>query len=316
MSKWRKTAAISASISVPWATAIAGLAGFGAAMAPMPAQAARCGLSADGTYSCSMIATTQSYKYNLLGSCTGGNTARPVMYQVPEGTPPEGGWPVVFFYHGLNPAAPPPPDGPTTFAPPDASSDLRHLTASIHELLDDPNNTGKKYAVVLPKAALQLLVLRFWDTNLPTDYNLSSDKCFFPALWSSIEGGDYGAGSQYNMDRRYAYGMSSGGYNTSRMAVSWNGDKVWKALAIHSASYAHCSGSLCSVPATMPADHPPTKFYHASGDPVNPISTMYAYYDKLVAQGYVAEVKVNNEGHNLTADIVGPGGVKAWFDQY
>jgi hypothetical protein len=40
------------------------------------------------------------------------------------------------------------------------------------------------------------------------------------------------------------------------------------------------------------------------------------YYDKLVAQGYVAEVKVNNEGHNLTADIVGPGGVKAWFDQY
>lgn len=316
MSKWRGVAAISASISVPWTTAVAGLVGFGAAMAPMPAQAARCGLQADGTYSCSMVATTQSYKYNLLGSCTGGNTTRPVMYQVPEGTPPQGGWPVVFFYHGLNPAAAPPPDGPTTFAPPDASSDLRHLTASIHELLDDPNNTGKKYAVVLPKAALQLVVLRFWDTNLPTGYNLSSDTCFLPALWSSIEGGDYGPSSQYNMDRRYAYGMSSGGYNTSRMAVSWNGNQVWKALAIHSASYANCLGPVCNVPATMPANHPPTKFYHASGDPVNPISTMYPYYDKLLAQGYVAEVKVNNEGHNLTADIVGPGGVKAWFDQY
>src|SRR3546814_3398940 len=84
-------------------------------------------------------------------------------------------------------------------------------------------------STTLFRSALQLLVLRFWDTNLPTGYNVSSDKCFFPALWSSIEGGGYGAGSQYNMDRRYAYGMSSGGYNTSRMAVSWNGDKVWKA---------------------------------------------------------------------------------------
>ena len=313
MSKWRNAAAISASISVPWTTAIAGLAGFGAAMAPMPAQAARCGLSADGTYSCSMIATTQSYKYNLLGSCTGGNTTRPVMYQVPEGTPPEGGWPVVFFYHGLNPAAPPPPDGPTTFAPPDASSDLRHLTASIHELLDDPNNTGKKYAVVLPKAALQLLVLRFWDTNLPTGYNVSSDKCFFPALWSSIEGGGYGAGSQYNMDRRYAYGMSSGGYNTSRMAVSFPGK--FKALAIQSGSYASCSGPLCVVPDTLPADHPPTTFIHGFIDTIVPWWSMDMYYDRLLHQGIETARYTEPLGNHEWFDA-SPGIILAWFNAH
>lgn len=315
----KKLAALAASISIPWTTSAISIAGIGAALAPMPAQAARCSLTAGGTYSCSMIATTQSYKYNLGGSCSGGNTTRSVTYQIPEGTPPAGGWPVVFYYHGTNLASPPPPNGPTTFGPADPANDgpgARHLASTLHELLDDPGGTGKKYAVVMPQAALQLLVTRFWDTNLPIAYNLTSDFCFLPSLWSSIGSGSYGSAAQYNMDRRFAFGMSSGGYNTSRMAASWNSGNVWKALAVHSASYAHCSGALCSIPATLPANHPPTKFYHGTADTVVPISTMYAYYDKLIAQNRVAAVQTNSEGHNLTDDVVGATGIKAWFDQY
>lgn len=312
-------ATLVASLSTTWTTAALSVVGLGIAFAPAPAHAARCTLSGSGTYACSMVATTQSYKYNLGGSCTGGNTNRSVTYQVPEGTPPAGGWPVVFYYHGTNLASPPPADGPTTFGPADPANDApgaRHLAATLHELLDDPGNTGKKYAVVMPQAAVQLLVTRFWDTNLQIAYNLSSDYCFFPSLWSAIESGAYGPASQFNMDRRFAFGMSSGGYNTSRMAVSWNSDNVWKALAIHSASYANCIGTVCNVPATLPANHPPTKFFHGTQDTVVPIATMYAYYDKLIAQGRTAAVKTNGEGHNLTADMVGPGGIKAWFDQY
>lgn len=100
------------------------------------------------------------------------------------------------------------------------------------------------------------------------------------------------------------------------MAVSWNSNSVWKGLAIHSASYASCLGAVCNVPATLPSNHPPTKFYHGTADPVVPISTMYAYFDRLIAQNRIAVVRANDEGHNITANIVGSDGVKAWFDQY
>lgn len=315
----KRIAGFVASISISWTTAAVSLAGISSVLIPTPAQAARCSLTAGGTYACSMVATTQPYKYNLGGSCVGGTTTRSVTYQVPEGTAPAGGWPVVFYFHGTNLATPPPADGPTTFGPADPANDspgARHLAAALHELLDDPGNTGKKYAVVMPQAALQLLVTRFWDSNLPVAYNLTSDFCFFPSLWSSIESGDYGAASQYNMDRRFAFGMSSGGYNTSRMAVSWNSDNVWKGLAIHSASYASCLGATCNIPATLPTNHPPTKFFHGTADTVVPISTMYPYYDKLIAQNRIAAVRTNAGGHNISADIVGNNGVKAWFDQY
>lgn len=293
--------------------------GLSIMVVPAPASAARCALSSVGSYECDMIATTQAYRYNVLGQCVGGTTNRSVTYQVPEGTPPAGGWPVAFYYHGTNLATPPPPNGPTKIGPADPSNDspgARHLAATLHELLDDPEETGKKYAVIMPHAALQLGAARFWDSNLPVTYNLTSDFCFLPSLWSSIAGGAYGDSDTLNMNRRFAFGMSSGGYNTSRMAVSWNPDSVWKALAIHSASYANCLGNACNVPANLPANHPPTKFYHGTGDTVVPISTMYPYRDKLIAQGRVAASQINNGGHNLTAEITGSSGIKAWFDQY
>ena len=314
----KSLAALFASLSIPHALTIAGVVGVGSVALPTPAWADRCTLdSATGTYACSMIKTTQAAKTNL-ASCNGLPTSRAVSYQVPEGTPPAGGWPVAFYYNGLGLAQVPPPDGPVTFGPFDPNNDssgARYLTATLHELLDDPGNTGKKYAVFFPSEA-NTLGTAFWETNIGTPYDATGDYCFLPAMWASIQSGGYGPASQHNMSRRFAFGMSSGGYNTSRMAVSWNSDNVWKALAIHSASYASCLGPVCTIPTDLPANHPPTKFWHGSADPVVPIATMYQYYNALIAQGHVAEVQVGDEGHSLSPDWVGPTGVKAWFDRF
>lgn len=315
----KSLAALIASLSLPHVLTVATVVGIGSVALPAPAWADRCVVNAGtGTYSCSMVKTTQAARTNL-NSCNGLPTSRAVLYQVPEGTPPAGGWPVVFYYNGINLASAPPPDGPTTYGPFDPNNDsagARYLTATLHELLDDPAGTGKKYAVFFPAAATQALVTTFWESNIPLPYNATGDYCFLPAMWSSIETGGYGAASQYDMTRRFAFGMSSGGYNTSRMAVSWNGDNVWKALAIHSASYATCLGPLCNIPAQLPANHPPTKFYHGTSDPIVPISTMYPYYNELIAQGHIAELQIGDEGHSLSPDMVGATGIKAWFDRF
>ena len=82
-----------------------------------------------------------------------------------------------------------------------------------------------------------------------------------------------------DMNNLFATGISSGGYETSRMAISMPG--VFKALAIESASYATCGGALCFVPDDLPVDHPPTMFLHGEADMIVPISTMWSYSKRL-----------------------------------
>jgi predicted esterase len=134
-------------------------------------------------------------------------------------------------------------------------------------------------------------------------------------LFGEVSGGSYGSASQYNMSKRYAFGISSGGYNSSRMAVTFNGSSNFKALGVVSASYATCSGSICSVP-TLPSNHPPTKFWHGTADTTVPISTMRTYYNKLVSQGIPTAKVEHSYGHQFTADDLGSTGVKAWFDAH
>lgn len=117
------------------------------------------------------------------------------------------------------------------------------------------------------------------------------------------------------MYQRYAYGISSGGYNTSRMAVTFNGSNVWKALGVISASYATCSGPLFLVPG-LPSNHPPTKFWHGLTDLIVPEWTMELYYNQLRNQGIQTQKVIHPFGHMLTSDDLGPGGVKAWFDAH
>lgn len=280
---------------------------------PSIAWADRCKPNASGQYICTYQERNHSFATaSTVGRCNGKADTRVVRWQVPEGTPPEGGWPVVFFYQGTVPAF---LAGSRAFDITSNAFGAKYFQASLHELLDDPQHTGKKYAVVSPDASAKL-GMRFWDTNQPGNYAGKDDFCFLPDLFQKMTSGAYGTASQFNMGKRFAYGISSGGYNTSRMAVSFNDGSQWSALAVVSASYATCAGPLCTVPATLPANHPPTKFYHGTSDPIVPIGTMRPYFQKLTSQGIATEKVEHSGGHEFTADVLGSNGVKAWFDRF
>lgn len=285
---------------------IAGLSATGAA------QAARCQPDADGRWICTYQQRDHAFNDNgLFGGCDGARKTRNVRWQVPEGAPPAGGWPVVFFFQGTVPAT----DSTRAFNLKSTVFGAQHLQAALHELLDDPRNTDKKYAVIAPDAQATF-GMRFWNTNQLGSYASKDDACFFPDLFKDVSGGQYGPAEQFNMNKRFAYGISSGGYNTSRMAVSFNQGGVWTALAIVSASYASCAGSLCSMPKTLPANHPPIKFYHGTSDAIVPIGSMRPYFDRLSSQGVMVERIEHKGGHEFTADVLGDTGIKAWFDRF
>ena len=182
------------------------------------ASAARCTQTANG-WSC-----THQKRFNGYW-CNGFPWTRAVRWQVPEGTPPSGGWPVAFYYAGTQLT--------------DTSSAFKRNTGDpfgveyepqiIRELLDNPAGTGRKYAVIVADPPATSGAFQFWHTNVVFPYSLSCDYDFFPDFFGEIKNGSYGPASQYNMTKRYGYVVSSGGYNTSP---------------------------------TLPSNHPPTKFWH------------------------------------------------------
>lgn len=271
--------------------------------APAPAEAARCSVDGSGNASCSY-----NKRYNGYW-CNGWFVNRPVRWQVPEGTAPAGGWPVAFYYAGTQLT-----DTDNAFihrmSQPYGQGYVPHI---IRELLDAPSG-GRKYAVIVADPPASSGTYQYWHTNVIFPYSASCDYDFFPDFFGEIAGGSYGAASQYNLGKRYAFGISSGGFNSSRMAVTFNGSSVWKALGIVAASYATCSSS-CSVP-TLPANHPPTKFWHGQNDGIVPLTTMYTYYNKLGSQGLVRSKLEHPGGHEFTADSLGASGIKNWFDRY
>jgi poly(3-hydroxybutyrate) depolymerase len=223
---------------------------------------------------------------------------RTVTYEVPLGTPPASGWPVVLAFQGsLVPGA-------QLFAA--ERSDLfgkYEATRTIQALLD------AGYAVLAPNALLGGTT--FWQTNIPPWsllWTTSSDHAFMVAILQAIRGGAFGA---LDPDRLYATGISSGGFMTSRMAVSYRGR--FRALAVHSGSYATCS-ALCIVP-TLPADHPPTLFLHGRLDPLVPVATMEAYRTALDRDGRETKTVINpTAGHEWIPE--GAQAVTAWFNAH
>jgi len=225
---------------------------------------------------------------------------RDVVWQVPLGAPPAGGWRVVLLFQG------------SFYGPPlmfDAADSSPHggyhLALTVKTLLD------AGYAVLAPAAHVEGGL--FWDTNVPPwtiDWTNAPDNAFMLSILAGIESGKFGA---LDATRMYATGISSGGYMTSRMAVSYPGK--FRALAIHSASYAECSGPICIVPDTLPGDHPPTLFLHGDADLIVPIGTMEKYNARLVDAGKQTRVVVGkNAGHEWLA--AGPQEVLAWFDAH
>jgi len=300
----RATAALAASAS----TLAMALALLGGVALPETAEAARCTQNANG-WSC-----THQKRYNYYW-CGGYYIPRAVRWQVPEGTPPAGGWPVAFYYAGTQPS-----DFNHAFDRDYGEAfGLEYEPQIIRELLDDPYLTGKKYAVIVADPPATSGSWQYWHTNVVYPYSASCDYQFFPDFFGEIKSGSYGTASQYNMNKRYAYGISSGGFNSSRMAVTFNSGtgnaNTWKALGIVAASYATCSYSCGSIP-TLPANHPPTKFWHGQNDAIVPITTMYAYFNKLIQGGFTTQKLEHAGSHELTADNLGASGIKAWFDQY
>jgi dipeptidyl aminopeptidase/acylaminoacyl peptidase len=163
------------------------------------------------------------------------------------------------------------------------------------------------FAVVTPEAHLD--GAGAWDTNI-APYNVlwetSPDHLFMVDLFAAIEAGELGP---LDPARLVAGGISSGGYMTSRMAVSYPGR--FAALAIHSGSYATCAAALCAVPA-LPADHPPTLFLHGALDAVVPAWTMELYSAALEAGGASVSVVTDDfAGHEWIE--AAPASITAWF---
>jgi len=225
---------------------------------------------------------------------------RDVFWQVPLGAPPADGFPVVLLFQGSF-------YGPALMfeGAADGPHGVYHLALTIKRLLD------AGYAVVAPAAHAEGTT--FWDTNVPpfsVAWSTAPDHAFMLSIFESISAGLFGPLDASHM---YATGISSGGYMTSRMAVSYPGK--FRALAIHSASYATCSGPLCTIPDALPDDHPPTLFLHGEADLVVPIGTMEAYDARLVAEGKETRVVVApSVGHDWLA--AGPDEVVAWFDAH
>ncbi len=238
------------------------------------------------------------------------DVARSVYYQTPLGDAPPGGWPVVIVFQPSIYWADQHWTGFTTIA------GQRHSTEIIKNLLD------AGYVVLTPQA--QALVNTVWETNIPLapwhdDWTLSNDHLFLTQIFEDIENDVFGP---IDEGAFFATGMSSGGYMTSRMALSYPGK--FNALAIQSGAWATCLGpldtnesetGLCTVPDPLPAGHPPTLFLHGGLDAVVPPYTMEQYYDALVAEGYTAEKIISPFAiHQFIAEA--PGGILAWFDSF
>jgi dienelactone hydrolase len=247
---------------------------------------------------CDVTATsvTCAHETTMLATTTT-TPDRAVHYQVPLGAPPAAGFPVVIAFQGTSLPSEMTWSGHTSDA-----YGLYYQALVVARLLD------AGYAVITPDVAGAGTT--YWDTNIPpyaTAWSTAPDHQLMLHLLAAIDAGDFGALDGASL---YATGFSSGGYMTSRMAVSYMGR--FRALAIASGSYATCGGSACVVPATLPADHPPTLFLHGSLDTFVPLSTMMAYESRLHGQGIATRVVTEAAaGHQWIA--AAPDEVLAWF---
>lgn len=245
----------------------------------------------DGTLTC---------PYDTITLQTGitGVYPRDVHFQVPATEPPPGGFPVVLLFQG------------SLFSG-EFAFEARETDpfGAIHQVEFVQLALDRGFAVLSPEARINGST--FWDTNVPPyslDWDLAPDHQFMLDIFDAIEAGEFGPLDGGTM---YATGISSGGYMTSRMAVSYPGR--FRALAVLSASYATCSGALCVIP-DLPADHPPTLFVHGELDAVVPIGTARDYYDELqpvVATEFVAS---EDGGHAWLPE--GPAAIVEWFEAY
>ena len=226
-----------------------------------------------------------------------GIAKRRVYFQQPQGTPPAGGWPVVLLFQGSFFSA------ELCF-----QGVMGEPFGAYYQGLTVKQLLEAGFAVLAPQT--HLIGTTFWDTDIPPwsiAWELAPDHKFMLAIFDAIADGTFGA---LNKLRLYGAGISSGGYMTSRMAVSYRGR--FKALAIQSASYATCPvGPLC-VPPALPSDHPPTLLLAGLLDPIVPVWTIAAYNTRLLAEGHKTQLIVGDLAtHEWLSES--PKAVVDWF---
>ncbi len=224
---------------------------------------------------------------------------RDVHWMVPFGNPPPDGWPVVLMFQGV------------VFNPEhNWKGTTDDLYGAYYQVLVLKNLLDAGYAVLTPEAHLGGET--FWDTNIPLyadNWETAPDHDFMLAIFEAIDNGTFG---RLDPGRMYAAGLSSGGYMTSRMAISYPGR--FKSLAIMAGSYATCAGIICTVPDTLPADHPPTLFLHGQNDLAVSVYTMEPYEEKLRNMGSQTRKVINDAcGHEWIPEA--PEEVLSWFSQ-
>jgi predicted esterase len=242
---------------------------------------------------CTVSAESVLCKYTLTELTTEAGT-RNIYWTAPIGTPPDAGFPVALIFQGSF-------FGPS-FTWQELTPDLPFggfYQGLLHVALLEAG-----FVVIEPEAEGGIA----WQTNAGGDYLASSDHALMLELLRRFEDTeDFGS---IDTTRMYATGISSGGYMTSRMAVSYPGK--FRALAIQSGSYATCLGPFCEVPSMLPSDHPPTLLLHGDADGTVPLDTAVAYYDALVAQGIETELIVDmGIGHAWLASA--PEAITSWF---
>jgi dienelactone hydrolase len=248
---------------------------------PLPDPVRRCTVT-DEAVSC-------SYDTHALG-------LRDVHVALPAGDAPVGGWPTVIYYQGSFVSA-----EQAFAAEAGATFGAYHLGLAVANLLD------AGFAVVAPEALGNGSTA--WGTNVPPTHLLwdgSADDRLVRALLAAIEDGTFGP---LDGSRLSAMGISSGGFMTSRMAVSYPGR--FRSLAIHSGSYATCS-TICVLPEELPADHPPTLFLIGAEDAAVPLQVMTDYRDQLQAEGHVVSSIVKPAaGHEWIPEAA--TAIRDWF---
>jgi len=226
-------------------------------------------------------------------------TTRTVAYATPISAAPAAGYPVVVFFQGSFVAG----DGAFDANASDTFNRYA-LTRTIAALLD------RGYVVLAPDALTAGNT--FWQTNIPPyaqAWTGCADDLFVKGILDALDKGTFG---KVDTAHLYAMGISSGGFMTSRMAVSYPGK--FRALVDHSGSYATC-GSTCTVPTPLPADHPPTFFIRGDSDTVVPMSVVTPYVDALTNEGHEVKVVLGADaGHQWVDEAI--DAVPAWFDSH
>jgi len=209
------------------------------------------------------------------------NSNRTVFFQTPLGTPPRNGFPLAVFFQG-------------SFASPQFGWSVAAIVPlngiqqadTFRALLD------AGFAVLAPTAIRGL----FWQTNLPP-YNIfpnqwvnSDDYAMIVELLDAANSPARRFGAPLDVSNAFAFGVSSGGYQSSRVAVDMS--SRFRAVVVSNGAYMTCAGGLCLTPKTVPANHSPTRFLYGGNDTLVPAQTTVDYYNALVRSNVSTDVVV------------------------